>query len=562
MQPTPADVEQGIVDAVPRRHLKGVTMEGDTALHLVAANGDDSSFQKCAVVIHGKDKDLLCRQNNKGDTPLHCAARTAGRSEMVSHLIVLATVDNIVEQLLRQENNSNETVLHMAVRTGDHQLVKHLLAKDPKLACFPEKGTSPLYLAILLDQGSIAKMLYDESENNVLSYAGPNGQNALHAAVLRGPDVQACRTEDGVEAHVHANTAALYQPDNNGLYPIHVAAVVVGASVWLMRFERHPIPMFVKKCPSSAGLRDAKGRTFLHVAVEKKNVDVVWYACRHPSLAWVLNMQDGEGNTALHLAVRDGNTLGIFRHLFGSMQVNLNLTNAKKQTPRDIALYHLRPSFYFETANPEIWIKRALQIAGATRGVYRKDHFDEEYENHHGLNSDYNKDKELEMLKDSTQSRSIGSVLIATVTFGAMFALPGGYKADDHSFGGTPTPAGMYAFHAFMIANTIAFISSTIATLGFMFAGDAGISLARRKLHFSGAMVSTQYSITALTIAFALGVYTVLAPVAQKTAILICVISPLVVLYNISDFWCSAAYGRNNTISISISPAQAPARFT
>jgi ankyrin repeat protein len=187
MQPTPADVEQGIVDAVPRRHLKGVTMEGDTALHLVAANGDDSSFQKCAVVIHGKDKDLLCRQNNKGDTPLHCAARTAGRSEMVSHLIVLATVDNIVEQLLRQENNSNETVLHMAVRTGDHQLVKHLLAKDPKLACFPEKGTSPLYLAILLDQGSIAKMLYDESENNVLSYAGPNGQNALHAAVLRGP---------------------------------------------------------------------------------------------------------------------------------------------------------------------------------------------------------------------------------------------------------------------------------------------------------------------------------------------------------------------------------------
>jgi len=206
------------------------------------------------------------------------------------------------------------------------------------------------------------------------------------------------------------------------------------------------------------------------------------------------------------------------------------------------------------------------------------------------------------MLKDSTQSRSIGSVLIATVTFGAMFALPGGYKADDHSFGGTPTPAGMYAFHAFMIANTIAFISSTIATLGFMFAGDAGISLARRKLHFSGAMVSTQYSITALTIAFALGVYTVLAPVAQKTAILICVISPLVVLYNISDFWwywflfarpiqarkgtflmytflvqvnlttvvqgllivicSSAAYGRNNTISISISPAQAPARFT
>jgi len=106
---------------------------------------------------------------------------------MVSHLVVLATGDNIVEELLRQENNSNETVLHMAVRNGDHQFVKLLLAKDPKLACFPEKGTSPLYLAILQKKGSIARILYDESENNVLFYSGPNGQNALHAAVLRGP---------------------------------------------------------------------------------------------------------------------------------------------------------------------------------------------------------------------------------------------------------------------------------------------------------------------------------------------------------------------------------------
>jgi hypothetical protein len=231
------------------------------------------------------------------------------------------------------------------------------------------------------------------------------------------------------------------------------------------------------------------------------------------------------------------------------------------------------------------------------------DHFYEQYENHHGVNSDY-KDKELEMLKDSTQSQSIGSVLIATVTFGAMFALPGGYRADDHHFGGTPTLAGTYAFHAFMIANTIAFICSTIATLGFMFAGSAKLSLVRRKIHFDKTTGFMHNSIMALTIAFALGVYTVLAPVAQSTAIVICALSPLVVLYNFADFWLNlfrfalplrarkgtfwtlrwytyivlvnlfslsglsilifvwAAYGRNHPIFISISPAQAPARFT
>ena len=185
MQPGPAatDVEEGTSAA---SLLKGVTVEGDTALHLVAANGEDSNFVKCAALIHGKDQGSLSRQNYKGDTPLHCAAR-AGKSQMVSHLIDLATAENIVQELVRQENNSNETVLHVAVRNGSHQLVQDLLATDPKLACFPQEGTSPLYVAILLERNTIAKTLYEESENNVLSYSGPNGQNALHAAVLRGP---------------------------------------------------------------------------------------------------------------------------------------------------------------------------------------------------------------------------------------------------------------------------------------------------------------------------------------------------------------------------------------
>lgn len=180
--PAATDVEEGI-NAVSL--LKGATVEGDTALHLVAANGEGNNFVKCAVLIHGKDKGLLSRQNYKGDTPLHCAAR-AGKSQMVSHLIVLATGDNMVEDLVRQENNSNETVLHVAIRNGDHGLVQDLLAADPKLACFPQQGTSPLYLAILLEHETIAQTLYEKSENNVLSYSGPNGQNALHAAVLRG----------------------------------------------------------------------------------------------------------------------------------------------------------------------------------------------------------------------------------------------------------------------------------------------------------------------------------------------------------------------------------------
>ena len=114
---------------------------------------------------------------------------------MVSNLIVLATGDNIVEDLVRRENNTKETILHVSVRNGAHQLVKDLLATDPKLACFPQEDTSPLYLAILLKHNTIAQTLNEKSENNVLSYSGPKGQNALHAAVMRGPgtySLEAC----------------------------------------------------------------------------------------------------------------------------------------------------------------------------------------------------------------------------------------------------------------------------------------------------------------------------------------------------------------------------------
>jgi ankyrin repeat protein len=108
---------------------------------------------------------------------------------MVSQLVDLATEANganVVKDLLRKENNSKETVLHQAVCIGDNLMVKLLLTYDSELARFPREGTSPLYLAILLEKNVIAQTLYDMSKRNILSYAGPNGQNALHAAVFRG----------------------------------------------------------------------------------------------------------------------------------------------------------------------------------------------------------------------------------------------------------------------------------------------------------------------------------------------------------------------------------------
>lgn len=139
--------------------------------------------------------------------------------------------------------------------------------------------------------------------------------------------------------------------------------------------------------------------------------------------------------------------------------------------------------------------------------------------------------EELDKMQESTQTLGIGSVIVVTITFGAMFALPGGYRADDHPYGGTPTFSGRYAFHAFMMANTLAFICSSIATIGLMYSGSSMVNLLTRHDNFKISAILSTNSVTSLTIAFALVAYMVLAPVDHKTAVVICVFSPLVVIY-------------------------------
>nr|CAB3482148.1 unnamed protein product [Digitaria exilis] len=164
--------------------LEGVTPDGDSALHVVAASGDAETYLESAKVIHGKAGHLLCSRNRGGRTPLHRAAR-AGNVEMISLLIRLAVSGDggegettRVETIVRMTNGGGETVLHEAIRVDDTRARTrgwHVT-------------TSPLFLAVALCRYGLAQELH--RRDNQLSYSGPAGQNALHAAVLRNKGTQ------------------------------------------------------------------------------------------------------------------------------------------------------------------------------------------------------------------------------------------------------------------------------------------------------------------------------------------------------------------------------------
>ena len=125
------------------------------------------------------------------------------------------------------------------------------------------------------------KLLRWNKNKDLTTERDANGSTPLHfAAGLWGAGNRGSACTQVFDAA----TSVLYLPDNDGLSPVHVAATAEAPVPSIFRPEI-PIAKFVSKCPSSAGLRDAKGRTFLHVAVEKKNFWVVRYACRDPSLA-------------------------------------------------------------------------------------------------------------------------------------------------------------------------------------------------------------------------------------------------------------------------------------
>lgn len=157
---------------------------GSSPLHVVAAAGDDRRYLESASEICRRARRLLDTPNRDGDTPLHCAAR-AGNAGMVAHLVELAGAEDEARALVRAQNRRGETALHEAVRFGGPEMVRALMAGDRGLACVvANDGTSPLYLACSLGRGGIARELHQKADGHGLSYSGPDGQNALHAAVI------------------------------------------------------------------------------------------------------------------------------------------------------------------------------------------------------------------------------------------------------------------------------------------------------------------------------------------------------------------------------------------
>jgi ankyrin repeat protein len=162
--------------------------------------------------------------------------------------------------------------------------------------------------------------------NKKLSKQGDKtkGRTPIHFASLRGVQVT-------VMSLLNADKSLVYQCNNDGSFPIHMA---VTARQYIVVLD------LLKKCPDCAQLRDAKGKTFLHIAAQLGYLEVFDHVSPllrgNPNFASIINIQDDDGNTGLHLAVLAG-TLKPFYRILSDKDVMLNLSNSEGKTALDLA---------------------------------------------------------------------------------------------------------------------------------------------------------------------------------------------------------------------------------
>ncbi|OAY68507.1 Protein ACCELERATED CELL DEATH 6 [Ananas comosus] len=173
---------QDNADEAGGRRWRGVTVGGNSALHIAA----DFRHLELASLICARDSSLLVVRNAALETPVHCAAR-AGADRIVTLFTWEAC--RCEEAVLRATDREGKTALHAAAQEGHVKVAEVLMSADPGLAAIDDNnGVSPLYAAVLSGSPKLVQVLIgshaDGGDRPEASYAGPNGQTALHAAAM------------------------------------------------------------------------------------------------------------------------------------------------------------------------------------------------------------------------------------------------------------------------------------------------------------------------------------------------------------------------------------------
>lgn len=323
----------------------------------------------------------------------------------------------------------SETPLHTAATLGHLKFVKELLRRKPELAAeLDSQGCSPLHLAAAKGHADVVKELLNVG-GEVGSVLNTDGRTALHVAAIKGraavlaemvrvkPELTRVRTdrdETGLHLCVKWNRAE--------------AVKVLGEEM--------------SRDGEFLNWKDCEGNTAFHIAISKKNVQIIEYLVALNGLQ--VNTLNKSGLTALDVLSQSPRGLR-------DMEIEHALRRAGASSAKDLNL--ITDDWAPEKTN-ELNKRMSSKVRSMQKPV--------------------GKQKSADWMGRRRSALMVVASLIATVAFQAGLTPPGGVWQDDyvidedgnavqdpHSVGQSvlaykhPKEYGI-----FMICNTVAFLSS------------------------------------------------------------------------------------------------------
>ncbi|XP_006662861.1 ankyrin repeat-containing protein At5g02620-like [Oryza brachyantha] len=513
-----------------RSMLLGRTAQGNTCLHISSMHGYE---RFCSHVLE-LDDSLLAAVNSHGETPLLIAI-TSGHPSLASFFLSRCNINPGLSGSILTQDCNGCNALHHAIRSGYRDLALELINAQPDLS----KGVnifkeSPMYLALTKGFEDVFHKLFaipDSADSGTYSY------NVLHAAVKNGnPDV--------AKEIVESREWLARQADETGNTPVHMAIRwgnhkmlrVLLEQDWTLGYlwkinkkgETEPLlvcaayqghvnaaEVLLEHCPDAPYCRE-DGWTCLHEAIRFGHLEFVKFILRHPQLGKLINMRDEKGKTALHHAVCACNPKIVAALL--RKRTRIDYTMLDKQ--RDPAIWELKE--VIKQAKTLNWSEVSMLILEADPGCKSTIANLHKKAKREVTKAARNNAKDL--TKMYTNNTSVVAILIASITFAAAFTLPGGYSSTSGSEG-LPIMARKIAFKAFLVSDTLAMLSSLSVAFICVLARWEDLEFLLYYRSTTKKLMWFAYMTTA--VAFATGLYTVLAAQLMWFAIGICVLSVL-----------------------------------
>ena len=361
----------------PSDILNAENKKGERILEVALNN-----FERFSILLDGKFKIILTYTNPNGDTLLHTIMRSKTNSKFLTALLneIQTRKPDCLNKFINIFSKDLRTALHLCICNNLESNLRELLKFSPNITCQDQNENTPLHIASELNFKSLVTILIEHvksiqgdypsfinavnkekmtplhlsiiSSNLEISkelltagaelYATDNyGKSVLHHAVLirneikREKAIDLLFQQEKVKADPERKLIQIQDTSDNDS-PLHLA---------VLKSNNKTIQLLLKGSPDLT-LCDRHKKSVLHQAITKGHLEIIHsildyiiqaYPKERSDPLHVLNLQDEDGNTPLHLSI-NSNRADILKELL-PLNPLMDLKNNSGQTPLHLAVF-------------------------------------------------------------------------------------------------------------------------------------------------------------------------------------------------------------------------------